>query len=285
MPWFKVDDGLHAHKKAVKAGVEAMGLWVMAGSWSSDTLTDGWVPDYVAARIDSNYKKHAAALVRAGLWVVDSHDGDDGWRFHDWESQQPSSESVRAKREDAKTRMQRVRENRKNGSQDVRANAERTSREVRSTPTRPEPVSTNDPSVASGGRHARETPPGGQAGPVEQILAEWIGGLKREPQRRIVDQVGEHVTAALRDGCPPDEVREAVAIWQGRGDLGPGALPSIIHEVTQRPPGGEPGTNVLPYRGRASPPPGARPSTTDQRVNEGLALAAKFRALEAEEAR
>lgn len=31
--WFRVDDKLHTHEKALLAGVPAMGLWVMCGSW------------------------------------------------------------------------------------------------------------------------------------------------------------------------------------------------------------------------------------------------------------
>ena len=34
MPWFKVDDQFYGHKKRVKAGMEAVGLWVTCGSWS-----------------------------------------------------------------------------------------------------------------------------------------------------------------------------------------------------------------------------------------------------------
>ncbi|SCF42921.1 hypothetical protein GA0070563_112156 [Micromonospora carbonacea] len=99
-----------------------MGLWALAGSWSSNQLTDGWVPDYIAARLDTDYREHAAALVRAGLWVEDEQGGDKGWRFHQWGEHQPSAESVLVKREAARERMRRVREHRNAGSQDVRAN-------------------------------------------------------------------------------------------------------------------------------------------------------------------
>ena len=47
--WFKVDDKLHDHRKARKAGKAAMGVWVLAGSWSMDNETDGFVPDDTAA--------------------------------------------------------------------------------------------------------------------------------------------------------------------------------------------------------------------------------------------
>jgi hypothetical protein len=151
MPWFKVDDGLHAHRKSARAGIEAMGLWVIAGSWSADQLTDGFIPDYIAVKLDPKAKQHAAALCKAGFWFPHERDGDAGWQFHDWEAHQPSAKSTLEKRAEAKDRMQRLRENRKanrgansvNGSQPVRANTSGTfaggSPEVRSTPTRPDP--------------------------------------------------------------------------------------------------------------------------------------------------
>lgn len=278
MTWFKVDDGLHAHSKVVRAGVHAMGLWVIAGAWSSDQLTDGWIPDHMAARMDREYKKHAAQLVAAGLWYADAlPNGDQGWRFHQWADHQPSSESVKAKREEARERMRRVRGSRKpspdeqaeDGSQDVRANTDGTLREVRLAPTRPDPkrTTTKGPYVAQG-RDARELdvpPDEGRPGPAEQIVTKWVSGLNREPQRRIVEQIGTHVAEALRDGCDPADVDEALTLWQDRGTLGPSALPSLIHQITNPP---KPGTNVVSYIGRASPP---RPSTTDQRVSEALA--------------
>jgi hypothetical protein len=123
MTWFKVDDGLHAHRKAVRAGVPAMGLWVLAGSWSANQLTDGWVPDYIAARLDPAYKAHAASLVAAGLWVAGEHDGDSGWWFHQWAEQQPSREQVLTDRAAAAERQRRARERAKERREAERNNS------------------------------------------------------------------------------------------------------------------------------------------------------------------
>ncbi len=94
MTWFKVDDGLHAHKKAARAGVHAMGLWVLAGSWCADQLTDGFIPDYMAARLDRDFEDNAERLVEAGLWAAADKDGDKGWQFHDWTERQPTREEA-----------------------------------------------------------------------------------------------------------------------------------------------------------------------------------------------
>lgn len=143
MTWFKVDDALHSHRKAVRAGVPAMGLWVLAGSWCADHLSDGFIPDYMAERMDRDFEEHAARLVDAGLWTAVEKGGDKGWQFHEWTEQQPTAEYVREKRADAKDRMHRLREQRRNsGSRDVRANETRSDSEVRvprPDPTRPDP--------------------------------------------------------------------------------------------------------------------------------------------------
>lgn len=128
MTWFKVDDHLHSHRKTMRAGTEAMGLWVLAGSWSAAEESDGWVPDYVLGRLVGANGVHLAdQLVSAGLWENDTMDGEDGYRFREWQDYQPTREQLEAKREQARERMQRV-----------RANSAGTSRAV--TPTRPDPT-------------------------------------------------------------------------------------------------------------------------------------------------
>lgn len=87
--WFKVDDKLHDHRKARKAGKAAMGVWVLAGSWSMDNGTDGFVPEDVLSRWGT--PADARKLVTAGLWDVDEWEGEKGWRFHDWSRFQPSA--------------------------------------------------------------------------------------------------------------------------------------------------------------------------------------------------
>lgn len=97
MAWFKVDDKLHDHRKARAAKKAAMGVWVLAGSWCADNLTDGFVPTSVLARWGTRYD--ARALVEVGLWYADEQDGEQGWRFHDWDEFQPTRAQKMAERE------------------------------------------------------------------------------------------------------------------------------------------------------------------------------------------
>ena len=140
MPWFMVDDKLHGHRKTARVSVEAMGLWVLAGSWCADNLEDGFVPDYVARKIDSKAARHASSLVAAGFWDVAERDGEKGWQFHDWDRFQPTRAQVEKKRADAAERMRRNREAKANGSRELRANEQRSSHAVTLTPAQPSPA-------------------------------------------------------------------------------------------------------------------------------------------------
>lgn len=102
MTWFKVDDGLHKHRKRIRLGVNAagfaaMGLWTIAGSWSSDELTEGWIPDDVLDYLAPGFgRRLAERLVRAGLWHRLTRDGEDGHQFHDWADTNPTREEALA---------------------------------------------------------------------------------------------------------------------------------------------------------------------------------------------
>ena len=138
MAWFKVDDKLHSHVKAAKAGTDALGLWVICGSWCADQLSNGFVPNYIARRLDPKWLSGSRKLVAAGLWVVGVNDGDEGWWFHDWAEYQPTREDIEAKRSDARERMRKLR----GSSREQHAN-ERGSSEV-VPDSRPDPTQRED---------------------------------------------------------------------------------------------------------------------------------------------
>ncbi len=99
MAWFKVDDNLAFHCKTMTAGNAAMGLWVRAGSWSMQMLTDGCIPAAICRQLGT--ESQAKKLVEAGLWEATA----DGWRFHGWEERQPSRVSVEAERQKSRERQ------------------------------------------------------------------------------------------------------------------------------------------------------------------------------------
>ncbi len=145
MPWFKVDDTLPFHAKIVMAGNPALGLWVRAGAWSSQQLTDGFIPEHIANTLGK--KSEARRLVAVGLWR-EVCSPEQGYVMHDYLDSNPSRADVEKERPEARERMKRVRAR----SGEVRANEGRSSGEVRDA--RP------DPSRTSSGSSERARPRG-----------------------------------------------------------------------------------------------------------------------------
>lgn len=118
MPWFKVDDTLHSHPKPRKAGLAAMGLWAMAGSYSMAYKLDGFVPAYFVTSWPQG-RRLADQLVKNDQWSFGEKNGEPGWYFHDWHDYQMSSDEIEADRERARERQRgyrkRLRERKESG--------------------------------------------------------------------------------------------------------------------------------------------------------------------------
>lgn len=186
--WFKVDDGFCVHPKVVGLDMAARGLWVTAGSWCAQQLTDGVIDDR-QIRMLGGTRKQAEKLVLAGLW---SHDGAAPsarrFFFEDWRDFQPTRDEVLSKRQRARERMAEARAKKAPTSDDekmfARTNSER-SQNVRvdriserspyPDPTRPDP-SRPDPTLLTTGRGEYVREVGGDAAqaPPPEIPAEWI---------------------------------------------------------------------------------------------------------------
>lgn len=122
MPWFKVDDTLHSHPKTRRAGLAAMGLWVVAGSYCSQYVTEGFVPNWFVSG-QRNGHKIAASIVAAGLWDKSSKDGEQGYQFHDWEHFQMTKDEVEADRAHNRERQRRHRAKQREGRRNAVTNA------------------------------------------------------------------------------------------------------------------------------------------------------------------
>jgi hypothetical protein len=128
MTWFKVDDSLHSNSKVRKVAARcpaALALWVIAGSFSADKLTEGFVRDDELPWLLPGAETLAAELVAARLW----RRVKGGYQFHDWTQCNPTREQVEADRAKARDRMRRLRSGeQRDSSREVRANNGRTSR-------------------------------------------------------------------------------------------------------------------------------------------------------------
>jgi hypothetical protein len=253
MTWFKVDDSFHSHPKVLATDPAALGLWVLAGSWSSAHLTEGVVRDDELPRLLPDAATLARKLVAAGLWKRIR----GGYQFHDWADRNPTKKAVTAERKANAERQRRWREAQRNGSSNGVTNGV-----TNGAPTRP------DPSPSSGSSTYQESPSvGGAGGP-------------REPRgTRLPDPF--EVTDEMRDWarthtptCGAKDHEAFVDYWRGQ----PGAKGRKVDWfATWR--------NWMrrEQERRQSNPPRAspadpRPSTSDQRANAAKDLGRRLQA-------
>lgn len=203
-----------------------MGLWVRAGAWSAQQLTDGFVPDHIVATLGT--RAQAKRLAEVGLWVREQ----GGYRFHQWneDGRQPTRAAVEKERGEARERMRKAREAKReaaNGSGEVRANTGRSSGDVRSTrpgPARPDPTRPLEENSLEGGSHVSSGSPAepplypdhcpdhadvavppkcGGCAKQKQLNAARPLALVRDTKRCIVHD--ETYTTVCR-GCRADEI-------------------------------------------------------------------------------
>ena len=117
MSWFPVDDAAHSHPKMRRAGLEAIGLWTVCGSFCMAYLTDGFVPEWFVKQHPRGMAL-AKRLVDASLWRAGINGEDNGWWFHDWKTE-CTKERIEEARANARARKQKSRESRTHGADDV----------------------------------------------------------------------------------------------------------------------------------------------------------------------
>lgn len=121
MAWFKVDDAFHSSKPVMRIPrrhrAAAVGLWTLAGTWSSQEETDGFIPEYLLEELCGT-PALAGILVRVGLWehvtgeLLETYsernanvngtyrDPDEpGWQFRKWSDYNPLKSELDEKRE------------------------------------------------------------------------------------------------------------------------------------------------------------------------------------------
>jgi len=152
MPWFKVDDGLCFHPKAIAAGNSALGLWVRAGSWCGANLTGGALPRHMIGTFGAQ-KRDAAKLVSAGLWC----ETEEGYQFNSWDEYQPTKDQVEADRKAGRERQARWRERHANANSNGVTNTD-TNGATNTTPTRPDPTSSSSGTTKRGAKRATQLP-------------------------------------------------------------------------------------------------------------------------------
>lgn len=94
MPWIKVLDTLPDHPRAVKAGPEAMWLYIAGLCYCNRLKTDGMVPGYQVPRLTTIPKpeRSVSRLVDVGLW----ESVEDGYQVMNYLKFQRSSTEIEA---------------------------------------------------------------------------------------------------------------------------------------------------------------------------------------------
>lgn len=195
MVWFKVDDTLPHHAKVLAAGNSAMGLWVRAGAWSMQQLTDGFIPSHVAPTLGST--TDAKRLVTSGLWLT----VDDGYQFHEWDQRQPLRDKVESDRDAATERQRMAREKAKSqreSQRDIHRDSRQESRSPMSRSPRPDPTR-----------------------PDQEAKASSEGARKRATQLPDDWMPDETVREAMKAECPNVDFKTEHAkfqdYWHGTG--------------------------------------------------------------------
>ena len=140
MTWFKIDDDFFFHPKVIAAGNSAIGLFVRCGSWASNHLTDGHIPDKVIEMFGSD--ADITRLVEVGLL----EETDGAYFMPAFLDYNPSADEVKATRAASAERQRQSRTRRTDDAEDVTRDSRvshndvtRDSRVSHSAPTRPDP--------------------------------------------------------------------------------------------------------------------------------------------------
>lgn len=232
MTWFKVDDGFCTHPKIIGLDMAARGLWVTAGSWCAQQLTDGVIDDRQIRALGGT-RKQAEKLVAAGLW---SHDGAPPsarrYFFENWRDFQPTRDEVEARRAKDAERKRQWREQKaaKQAKREIVTPGQTAGQAVGRTsdvrpesrtssalpgPTRPDPTRP-EVNTASSQPHGEQDANAESASSGSHHPAELAPTIRR----------------LLAAGHSPTVIDTAVDAWIARPrPKGPGLLPHLVSDA------------------------------------------------------
>jgi len=278
MGWARIDDGFDDHPKVLELleedqGAAAVGLWTLCLTYAHRTTrkagkTPGAIPPGLPRRyLGPGGRELALLLVKVGLW----DEAADGWLIHDFADYLPSEET-RAARAEAGRRGAAKRWG-SSGEADSRPTDDNAMASDSNLPSASHDVDSN--AIANDGSRApaRRDP---EPVPEEQPKTSSSVGAKTEPAKRgkRIPQdfaVTPEMVAWANEHCPNvdgrTETQKFVNYW--RSKTGKDAT-KLDWELTWQ-------NWLLNARdrygsGARASPNGAKPSTTDARVNAVLAL-------------
>lgn len=271
MAWARLDDGWHDHPKTIAAGLEAAGLWVMMLTWAHKqrriSPRPGTVPHDVVVRLAGSKplaKRLTAKLENVGL--LDKMD-DGSWPIHDFADFLPAYDPEQARAAgSAGGRARAAKQTAKRTATKPPSGSPANHQAVSSTraSARTSPYPKEQPIPSGSGHEPAELVPSltpdddADALTSQHLVAEWIDHSAARPPGQVVGQVAKSIGTMLAEGIPYATVRSGLEAWSAKG-VHPSALASFVHAAQN-------GT--------------ANRSTTDDRVRQGLDVAARLRAQE-----
>ncbi|UTN91707.1 hypothetical protein SEA_STORMINNORM_53 [Gordonia Phage StorminNorm] len=319
MVWFKVDDNFHHHPKSLAAGNAALGLWARAGSWSSSNLTSGFIPRQIAHQmgtksqivrllnaglwheVSDGYQFHEWDERQPSKSDVEADREANRKRQARYREAQRAKRDAEAEKESKPGARNGVTRNGSNGVTRGERNGVTNDPHTRPDPTiptnyspksassptdtrafadgvplPPEPADDDPPRTAGAlalvpdyvpaaiEPARRRTPPARLPDSVRTLLRYTLpGGIPRA----VLDQIGAEVVKLTRDpNVDRADIETALRTLGGRADAGPRLLPHLVADAARARQGATTGRS--------------RPSTTDQRVADNLAVADKYRQLD-----
>ena len=261
-----------------RAGANAEHLYIRSLVHSKAGVTDGFIGDFDLEIVSVGMQRvdqRVAALVRVGLWIEVS----GGWNIRNWAKWNLTGEEIaadKARKRDAAIATNHQRWHVEKGEKDSNCrlchpNATSLQRSVERSVERSVSVVASD-SLSEVKRSevksessqsevnvptdvAIAMPPAGATG-AQTLIGEWVSHCEERPPGRVIGQVSKEIKTMLDEGIDYERVRAGLAEWNRKG-LHPSTLASVVHEIANK---------------KAT----SKPSTTDQRVRDGLALAQRL---------
>lgn len=216
MAYFQMDDGTDTELRVLQAGTAAFGLYARCGVWAARNLSDGFVPEQIAALYGT--REWIEKLLASGLWTLE----DGGFGMPDYLEPHGNKTAVvvRKRRADAAARQQKLREGRKHSNM-----SRGMSRVTNAGSNAGSHGSLSDP-PPKGGEEGGAALRAGAAPPPRQIKTTTGRLICEEHQLEIPDKgtcrgcAADAVAAPVdedRDQRPPnrDELRELLAANRG----------------------------------------------------------------------
>lgn len=233
MPWFRLDEGFHSHPKILKAGNEAIGLYVRCGTYAAEHLTDGFIPEQVALQYGT--PALAESLVQSKLW----RRVRGGWRMPDYLDYNPSAEQVKKERKQAAERQRRHREESSEKGRRVGRDLPVDNHRESDNSTSGDTLSRRDSRVS----HAAPS----RAVPVDVVVdvVSLSNGSKRDPPIAVIDAIIKEIHDQTGKLIDPDWASRIAAELVTPGVANPAAY---VRQCIRNEP--NPGLRFLPQYGR-----------------------------------